>query len=123
MFEVITDNEHVQTAVRATTTVWAWVKVRLWPLYSTGIIVSTLCLIASAQEKQLLADHLYGANPVLRNNRDDSVRDAKNKFEEDTTVAVKKHVFGMTRSEFDAEYSARHGSSASLTSKKKYSSF
>jgi hypothetical protein len=109
--EAITENPVVSSTVSFVKTSYAWVTARLWPVFTAGMVVSAICVIATSHEKQLLADHLYGSNGALRaDEADETLRKANALFDDELSRAVKADVWALSSSQFRAEYNARHGS-------------
>jgi len=107
LLERITEHSFYRRGLEASRAAWHWLKEGLWPVYSVGMVVSAICIIAAAQEKQTLADHLYGANTEFRDdNLAVSTRSAK-LFKEESAVAVKQEVWSLSKEEFEAEYNQR----------------
>lgn len=95
------------TTVVTVRKVYAWATENLWPVYSAGVIVSAMCMLAACQEKQTLADHLYGNNKTFQSDRSDIVGHAGKQMDEEISYAIKHDVFAMSKSAFEAEHEAR----------------
>ncbi|KEG11543.1 hypothetical protein DQ04_02511020 [Trypanosoma grayi] len=112
-FSDFAERYHVLKAYRASltaaTAAWGWVCERLWPVYTTGIILSALCMLASAQEKQILADHLHGADAAFQKDPALTVEEARKLFQEESAQGVKQVVWMLPSNEFRREYNERHG--------------
>ncbi|ORC88687.1 uncharacterized protein TM35_000151180 [Trypanosoma theileri] len=106
-----------RSSLTAVMTAWGWVSERTWPIYSTGVILSVLCMLASAQEKQILADHLYGCDARFQQQQEpkekeaaaQAVEEARKLFHEESSQGVKQVVWMLPRDEFRREYEERHG--------------
>nr|AGN32899.1 hypothetical protein [Trypanosoma rangeli] len=98
-----------RTSLKAAMTAWGWLQERAWPVYSTGVILSVLCALAVAHEKQILADSLYGGDIVLKNEREKVVDEARKLLQEEATQGVKQVVWMLPSGEFRSEYHDRHG--------------
>ena len=100
VLESVTENVYVRKSIMGAQWGASWLKDQLWPIYSTGIVVGALCLLASVHEKSLLADHYYGANHVLIDQQDREVKNAAAIMEDDASKAVKQYVWGLSSAEF-----------------------
>ncbi|EAN96394.1 putative Archaic Translocase of outer membrane 14 kDa subunit [Trypanosoma cruzi] len=98
-----------RSSLGAAMTAWGWVQERMWPVYSTGLILSALFMLASANEKQILADHLYGSDVVLQKEREKTVEEARKLFREESVQGVKQVVWMLPSGEFRGEYKERYG--------------
>ncbi|RNF14213.1 uncharacterized protein Tco025E_05900 [Trypanosoma conorhini] len=98
-----------RASVGAAVQAWGWLQERAWPVYSTGLILSVLCVLATAHEKQILADSLYGGDVVLKNEREKTVEGARKLFQEEAAQGVKQLVWMLPAGEFRSEYHERHG--------------
>ncbi|KAH9597233.1 hypothetical protein LSM04_006335 [Trypanosoma melophagium] len=104
-----------RTSLTAVMAAWGWVSERAWPIYSTGVILSVLCMLASAQEKQILADHLYGSDKRFQRQEQQkeaavqTVEEARKLFQEESSQGVKQVVWMLPRDEYRREYEERHG--------------
>ena len=114
MFEALSDNPVVARVGQWSRKVYNWLEPRVWPVYSTGMIVSAIAIMAAVNEKQLLADHLFGSNDVLRTEGDETLRKANSLFDDELAKGVKEDVWGMPRAKFSREYAMRHGESIAL---------
>lgn len=85
--------------------IYDWSQQRLWPVYSAAMVVCAFHMIAVASEKQILADHWYGAaHPTLEADKACLVADSKKYFNEEVTLAVKEKVWQMPERIFKREY-------------------
>ena len=97
---IVTQNKYVKLGYGLGAMAWGYVTERLWPVYSTGMVVGTLMLIASMHEKQTLADHFFGHKA---NVAESEVEEAQQLMEDELHRAVKRDVYRMPASEFQAE--------------------
>ena len=107
--ETIKENSALRTVVGAVKTTYSYVTERLWPVYSVGIVVSAICMIAAAQEKQMVADHLFGSNTMFRENPSEAASATSKLMKDEVGIAVKQAVWSMPKGEFQSEYSERLG--------------
>eukprot|EP01084_Bolivina_argentea_P207069 353386_1 len=107
ILETIKESPVVVGLVQGGRAVWGWSSQHLWPLYSTGAIVSALAVVAAVHEKQMVADHLYGSNPVLKEEGEEMMRRCASQFEDALQRGVKEDVYGLSQSQFQAEMRAR----------------
>ena len=110
--ETVKENSAVRTVVSAVKVTYSWVTERLWPVYSVGIVVSAVCMIAAAQEKQIVADHLFGSNAKFRENPTEVAAATSKLMKDEVSIAVKQAVWNMPKNEFQSEYAERHGDAA-----------
>ena len=101
IWEKLTDNRPVRVTVAAAKVTYGYVRERLWPVYSTGMVFGTLMLIASMHEKQTLADHFYGHK---RTPSTEDVDAASQLMEDELHRAVKTDVYRMPAAQFQAEH-------------------
>ena len=101
--------EHPVTSntVMGVRAVYTFVTETLWPVYSTGIVVGAICMIAASHEKQLVLDHLYGANKAMKDDATAITTESSKQFSNEVTYSIKQHVYSLPRDEFDREYAAR----------------
>ena len=104
LIEQLKENSTFQHCMQGARFAYAYVQTTLWPVYSTGMILSALCIIAAAQEKQMMADYLYGSRSTLQDDADAIVRRSTQMFDDETAHAVKQDVYSLTNAEFAAEY-------------------
>jgi len=100
VLESITENVYIRKCILGAQMGASWLKDQLWPIYSTGVVVGALCLLASVHEKTLLADHYYGANHSLQDHQEKEIKHASTVMEEDSAKAVKQYVWGLSQEEF-----------------------
>lgn len=105
--EKIREHPITTTSIVAVRKVYGWVTENLWPVYSTGIVVSVMCMLAASQEKQILADHLYGRNQRFTENTTEITDNASKQLDEEVSIGIKRDVFTMSKAEFEGEYEAR----------------
>lgn len=116
LLERIKEVTVVRKAISIGGTVYAWTSEQLWPLYSTGMVLSAVFLIANIQEKQTLADHLYGGNKTVRGeDGQEVVQKASKRLEDDIALGIKHDVWTMPAAEFKDEYRQRYGDSISYS--------
>ena len=97
---VITENKYVKLGYGLGALVYGYVTERLWPVYSTGMVVGTLMLIASMHEKQTIADHFFGHKAKVTN---EEVEEAQQLMDDELHRAVKRDVYRMPASKFHEE--------------------
>ena len=116
LWERVKELTVVRKTITVGTTVYSWTQERLWPVFSTGMVLSAVFLIANAQEKQTLADHLYGGNKTLRGeDGSDVVQKSSKALEDDIAISIKHEVWGMPAAEFRDEYRQRYGGSVNVS--------
>lgn len=64
-------------------------------------------MLAASQEKQTLADHLYGNNKAFVADQTTIVSSASKHMDDEISFAIKQDVFSMPRQQFLAENEAR----------------
>lgn len=109
MLERVHNTRVYKTSRVVVSAVYGYVSDRLWPVYSTGMVVGSLLLIASMHEKQTIADHYFGAKCAKEALESEQVSAATQLMEDELQRAVKVDVYNMPASEFAAEHSQRHG--------------
>eukprot|EP00760_Papus_ankaliazontas_P002434 PhM_4_TR10/c0_g1_i1/m.587 len=108
--EALVDNVYIRKFRTGFGLVSSWVKDQLWPIYSTGVVLGAVCLIASVHEKTMLADHLYGATSDLGDNTETVTKNATALMEEESVKSVKNFVWGLKKADFHDLHTARGGS-------------
>eukprot|EP00758_Cryptobia_borreli_P012634 Tbor_TRINITY_DN5765_c3_g1::TRINITY_DN5765_c3_g1_i1::g.20151::m.20151 len=102
------ENPIVSTTVKGTTFLYTLLTESLWPIYCCSIIISIFPLLGVSQEKQILADHLYGNG---NNMTVEIAKEAAVLLDEESNIAIKHQVWGLSGGDFRREYVARHGGS------------
>ncbi len=110
--ETIKENSAFRMLVSAVKVSYGYVSERMWAVYSVGVVTSAICMIAAAQEKQTLADHLYGSNLKFREAPSELASATSKLMKDEVSLAVKQSVWSMSPSEFQSEYRDRHGDAA-----------
>lgn len=95
------------TTVMGARAVYSFVTETLWPVYSTGIVVGAICMIAASHEKQQVLDHLYGNNKQMKEDASAIVTESSKQFGNEVSYSIKQNVYSMPRAEFESEYAAR----------------
>eukprot|EP00796_Vickermania_ingenoplastis_P007442 gene7442-5240_t len=85
----------VQTMIHVTSTAYQIVKASLWPVFSTGILLSAFNLICLSSEKQIIADHYYGDADTFEAEKTELLAESKRLFQEELSTAIKEHVWQM----------------------------
>jgi hypothetical protein len=111
IIETIKENTAFRTVVSAVKVTYGYVSERMWAVYSVGVVTSAICMIAAAQEKQTLADHLYGSNLKFRENAGEAASETAKLMKDEVSLAVKQAVWSLPANEFRNEYRERHGDS------------
>lgn len=86
----------------------------MWAVSSSTILLSSMYLLAISQEKQLMADYMYGAphgEAVTKqlSGRPELVADAQKVFESEVALGVKRDVWGLPKKKFEEEYRSAGG--------------
>ena len=102
--EAFTSHSVVRKATSIATTAFGWVQGNLWPVYSTGIVVATVCLLAASVEKQMLADHYYGESAGSIKAKNGSAAASK-LLDDEASASVKQSVWHLPKQKFEEEYS------------------
>lgn len=113
----IKSNQYIAMGIDGAMAVYGFVSENLWPIYSAGAILSAVFMLAVAQEKQILGDHLHGSprSVQLRDGkRDETIIRAKKLLEEESSIAIKQDVWALPKAEFEKEYAAAHGDVATF---------
>lgn len=109
LWERVREHPVTNTVVGYASVGIAFVQVHLWPVFSTGMVLGTVAIVAAAYEKQMIADHLFGGSHAAKRRDAEAVSNASELLDEESTIAVKRAVWHLPRSEFKHEYIARHG--------------
>ncbi|EPY31419.1 hypothetical protein STCU_03280 [Strigomonas culicis] len=110
MFDADSLKKGLRLSLNAGVTAWTWVQERLWPIYSTTIVICVFHMIAVASEKQALADHCLGdVSGAFEKDKDARITEAKKLFNEEVSLAVKERVWALPDRAFKKEYAERHG--------------
>lgn len=105
--DTIREHPVTTTGILTARKVYGWISENLWPVYSTGIVISVVCMLGAAQEKQILADHLYGQNKHFSENTTEVVDAASKQMDEEVAVGIKQDVFSLPKLKFVNEYESR----------------
>ncbi len=109
MMEKIKNSQAYVTCGRLWSAAWGWTKETLWPVYTTGMVLSVVCLIAGAYEKQVMVDSYFGCSKA-REDLDKDLKQASELLDKQSTSEVKREVWEMDREKFLAKYEQRNES-------------
>ena len=74
----------------------------MWPLYTSGIIVGSMCFVASVYEKCFLANLTSAANATfLQDQPENEIKQAAELMESIATREVKNYIAKLSPDEFD----------------------
>eukprot|EP00744_Colponema_vietnamica_P009025 GILI01012850.1.p1 GENE.GILI01012850.1~~GILI01012850.1.p1 ORF type:complete len:117 (-),score=29.58 GILI01012850.1:83-433(-) len=110
-FAKLKSNSYISTGVDGALAIYGWASEHLWPIYSAGAVLSAVFMLAVAQEKQILGDHLHGSPRAVElrgGKRDETIQRAQKLLDEEASIAVKQDVWALRKADFDAEYNASH---------------
>ena len=85
----------------------------LWSVSSSTILLSSMYLLVISQEKQLMADYMYGAPQgkgiAKLSGRPEMVTEAQKIFEAEVATGVKRDVWALPKHKFEQEYRSAGG--------------
>lgn len=102
-------NRYIATSVDGAISVYEYCTEKLWPVYSAGAVLSAIFMLAVAQEKQILGDHLHGSprSVQLRDGkREETIQKGHKLLEEEASIAIKQDVWALPKADFEQEYNA-----------------
>ncbi len=100
----ITDSTVFKYSLAAVKVSYGYVSERLWPVYSVGMVIGTMMLIASMHEKQILADSLFGGKQGVTQ---EETAEATQLMDDELHRAVKVDVYRLSAADFAAEAAQR----------------
>lgn len=99
---------HIRNAVTVGTAVYQFVSSSLWPIFSASILVSAFHVMLMASEKQVLADHYFGRDPVFDEEKTELLEKSKKLFHEELGTTIKERVWQLPRTIAQHEYKERN---------------
>ncbi|KNH07855.1 hypothetical protein XU18_1532 [Perkinsela sp. CCAP 1560/4] len=73
----------------------------LWPLYSSGIVIGSLCFLVSVYEKSVLVNVLNNISGSLQDQPEQEIKQAGELMESEAYLQIKKYIAQLSQEEFN----------------------
>lgn len=105
----ITDSDAYKGLVGLGRTSYDFVMGHVWPVYSTGVAVGFMFLLAAMHEKQTIADTQFGDGRLAKDPEECAglMKHASELLEEEVNQSVKSDVYALSHAELKAEHAAK----------------